>query len=1144
MKSTMWKSTFREVKQSFGRFIAILAIVALGVSLFSGLKVVRSSMVKTTNDYWIEKNFYDYRILSTVGFEEQDVDVLRIKEDVRAAEGAVSLDVLCTLQKGNEIVVKTHSLPREVNQLELKAGRLPEGTAECVVDSLLCSEEQIGQKLVLSETNEEENLENFASREYTIVGIVQSPLYIQYERGNTSLGNGRISGFVYLPMEGYTVDYFTEIYVKFNRDFALYSDEYEAYLEEKEDAWEESASQITAARYVRVKEDAEKELADAREELEEGRAEGEQELADAWEELADARIEIEDGEKKLLDGEKELADALKILTEKEKELEDGEKKLKEEEKKLTDAEAELNKNMQLWQEQKGKLDAGKLEITAGQSELTAQSATITTAEAQLTAAETELASKEQELLEQEKLMNAKEVQLLALKTIAVTDELKEMVEQGLNEIAGYRIQIADGKKQIADAKNKLADGRKELESGKATISSYQEQMNAGNAQIISGEAQLEDAYKQLLAAQIQLAEGRVALEEARVTLADGRSQIQKGWNELAEGEKELTDARKELTDGRLQYEEGLAEYEDGVKEFDKEIADAQKQLADAQKTLDEMEEAESYVLGRDTNIGYVCFESDSGIVDGIANIFPVFFFAVAALVCITTMNRMVEEQRTQIGVLKALGYSRASIMCKYLFYSGTAAACGCSFGFFAGTWFFPKVIWLGYGIMYQVDSLEYVFDWKLAVISLAVSMLCSIGATWFSCRYELSEVAAQLMRPKAPKAGQRVLLEKVPFIWNRLKFLYKVSYRNIFRYKKRFFMMVVGISGCTALLVTGFGIEDSIVDVAHHQYERIQIYDMSINFSEEPDNAEIRELEEILDGKAKEYMMLMEASVDILLEEGNKSLSLVTVDASTDISPYIDLHNEKGEPVAYPKEGECVLSGNLANQYGLRVGDMVTLRDENMNTMELTVSGFNVNYIFNYVFISTQTYEKLMGEEASCKTAYINLLEDVDAHRLSASLMKQDAITSVTINADMLERFDNMLGSLDLIVLVIIICAAGLAFIVLYNLTNINITERIREIATIKVLGFYKKETASYVFRENVVLTFIGALVGLVLGKYFHQFVMNEVKIDMVSFDIQIKPISYVYSILLTIAFAWFVNWFMGKKLEKISMTESLKSVD
>ena len=556
-----------------------------------------------------------------------------------------------------------------------------------------------------------------------------------------------------------------------------------------------------------------------------------------------------------------------------------------------------------------------------------------------------------------------------------------------------------------------------------------------------------------------------------------------------------------------------------------------------------MEKPDTYVLGRDTNIGYVCFESDSNIVEGIANVFPVFFFLVAALVCITTMNRMVEEQRTQIGVLKALGYGEFTIITKYMFYSGSAALAGALIGFLGGTWIFPRVIWTAYGIMYRLEPLVYVFDGTLAVISLLVALFCSVGTTWLSCRMELSEVAAQLMRPKAPKAGKRVFLERIPFIWKRLKFLKKVSVRNIFRYKKRLVMMVLGISGCTALLVTGFGIKDSIANVASQQFGEIQTYDLSISFSEEMTKEDTTWLEEqgIMDDQ---YALVMEKTMDIVTDAGRKSVNLVVLKDSDSMSSYINLHRADGEPIAFPGAGEVVLTEKIAENLKVGVGDTITLQDDKMESIVVKVSGISRNFVYNYAYIDNATYLDNMGGLPEYRTAYLNLLEEQDAHVLAAALMKGENVTGVTVNADTMERFDSMMKSLDLIVVVVILCAAGLAFIVLYNLTNINITERIREIATIKVLGFYPRETSSYVFRENTLLTAMGTVVGLVLGYFLHRFVMSQINIDMIAFDVHILPISYLYSVILTFLFAWLVNRMMSGKLEKISMTESLKSVD
>ena len=624
----------------------------------------------------------------------------------------------------------------------------------------------------------------------------------------------------------------------------------------------------------------------------------------------------------------------------------------------------------------------------------------------------------------------------------------------------------------------------------------------------------------------------------------GSRQLEAAENKIAREEKKLEDAEKELEDAEKELADGWEEYEENRQKLADETADARKELEDAREKLADLKEPETYVLGRDKNIGYACFESDSDIVEGISNVFPIFFFLVAALVCITTMTRMVEEQRTQIGILKALGYSEGTIMGKYLFYSGSAAVLGCGIGFLLGSYIFPVVIWSAYRIMYRLGDIRIILDWKLGLISLIVSILCSMGTTIATCRYELTSVAAELMRPKAPKSGKRIILERIPFLWNRMKFLRKVSARNIFRYKQRFYMMVFGIGGCTALLLTGFGIKDSIKSITYNQFDEIQINDMSVVFNDpwyEMDNSDF---EEIMAENAERYTLVFEESTDLTKGDKSKSLTLVIPEKAEDISSFLNLHTTRDVPIAFPGKGEVVLTEKLADKCGAGIGDMVTLQDDDMNTLELKVSGISENYVYNYAYISPETWMEQIGSAPEYKSAYINVKEEKDVHSVSAAVMNCDGVASVTVNADMKVRFSSMMKSLDYVVLLIIGCAGSLAFIVLYNLTNINITERLREIATIKVLGFYRRETASYVFRENLVLTGIGAGVGLIMGRYLHQFVMYNIDIDMIAFDVHIAPLSVLYSIVLTFVFAGIVDWAMNKKLDGINMAESMKSVE
>lgn len=1066
MKSMMKRNTFREIKKSFGRYFAILAIIALGVAFFSGLKITQSVMVHSADVYLKDLQFYDYRLVSTLGFTEENVEALAEKEDVRAAEGAISAEVLYKDAGENERVIKMHSITEKVNKLKLIAGEMPQSADECVVDSALFSEDAIGSKLVLSENNTTDDLDKFAYKEYTITGLVQSPCYIQFERGNTSIGNGRISGFAYILKDGFAVDYDTEIYIKFDEDYDIYSDEYDSYMDAKEADWEAYTKEQADIRYEKIVKDAQDELDEKKEELEEKRAEAEAELESAKQQLTDGETEISDGKNQIASAKTELS-------------------------------------------------AKASELQSGKDALSSKAAELESASQQISGQESALAAKKAEY------------------------------EQGLNAYLAAKQQVTDQRNSLEAAKAQLTENTPgyeemlaQIEAGLTEVAGAEAELNAKNAELEAAAGQLSSAESQLAAAKQQIEDGKNALAAAKAELTDGENQLAAAKEQIEEKEDQLEAAETELADGLLQYQEKQSE-------FDEQMQDADDQIADAQSKIDEIEKPETYVLDRNTNVGYVCLKNDSGVVKGIANVFPVFFFLVAALICMTTMNRMVEEQRTQIGVLKALGFSERKIMGKYLFYSGSAAISGTLIGYVLGIHFFPLVIITAYGIVYKMGGIYYVSDLPLALVSLTVAVLCSVGTTWLSCHKELKEVAADLMRPKAPKAGKRVFLEHVPFIWKRLKFLQKVSVRNIVRYKKRFFMMVIGISGCTALLVMGFGVRDSVVAVADQQYEEIQLYDIGVTLKDGkmPGEADLKSLDSVLEKENAAGMYAMEKTIDLVTDKGTKSIHMVAVENPDEVGDFISLHTKKQEPIAYPKEGEAVLSKKVAETYAVKKGDTILLRDSDNNEMHLKVTGICENHIYNYVYIAPESYEKQIGDVVF-KNVYVRLPDASDIHEVSAALMKADGVTAVTVNSDMLSRISQMMSCMNYIVIIIIICAGALAFIVLYNLNNINITERVREIATIKVLGFYPKETASYVFRENMVLTAIGCGLGLILGKWFHRFVMGEIQIDMVSFNVQINAVSYLFSVLLTMGFAWIVNCMMTGKLERINMAESLKSID
>lgn len=1033
MKSSMVKTTLREIRNSFGRWFAILAIIALGVGFFSGLMMTTPSMLQAGSDYMNGHELYDLRLLSTLGFERGSETAFVGNEEIKAAEGAVSTDFIGTTEDGENRVLSAQTLLKTQNQVEVVEGRLPQTAAECVIDANLQGA-PIGSLIRISEENDETRRDLFSQKEYTVVGRVNAVTYAQYERGSSSLGNGKITGFAYLLPEGFESDYYTEIFLRVKQDYTLYDDAYKTRIDSLKDWAKPLTEQAARDRYENILSEADEKLADAQAELEEKTAEGRQELDDARQKIEDSEKELADAEEQIEEGEQQLAQA------------------------------------------------------------------------------------------------------------------REELESGRRELENNAARLADGRIQVETGLSQIAQARQQMEAALTALQAAGGQDMAGQA----GDAALsQTSYGQLLtqlealrAQEAQLEAQLAGIEEGEAQLVQGRRSLQEAEAEIADREEELEENRRKLSEAREELEEGRKEYADGEEELAEKTAQAQEEIDDASREIEEIEEPETYVLGRDTNIGYVCFESDSGIVAGIAKVFPIFFFLVAALVCITTMNRMVEEQRTQIGVLKALGYGEASVMGKYLFYSGSAAVIGSIAGFAAGGAIFPTVIWEAYKIMYRMGEIRLCYDWKLAAISLAVALLCSMGATWMTCRYELHSVAAELIRPKAPRNGKRILLERMPFLWGRLSFLVKVSVRNVMRYKRRFFMMVVGIGGCTALLVTGFGIKDSIVDVARQQFEEIQLYEMSLTLSEGGEEQRENAADIALQNGAESYTWVSEKALDLTGPEGTKSVTVIVPGEPERMGEFVNLRSPQGVSLAWPQTGEAVVTDEVAEKCGIEVGDTVLLRNEDGESLHVTVTALAGNYVYNYVYVNADTWEKDNGAPPEFKSLYFNVPQDTAPEKLSESLLECEDVSSVSINADFMERVDNMMSSLDYIVLLIILCAGALAFIVIYNLTNINITERLREIATIKVLGFYPGETAAYVFRENVVLTAIGALAGQGLGVLLHRFVMDRIKVDMVSFDIRILPLSFAKSILLTFLFMAVVDVFMYLKLERIDMAESLKSIE
>ena len=708
----------------------------------------------------------------------------------------------------------------------------------------------------------------------------------------------------------------------------------------------------------------------------------------------------------------------------------------------------------------------------------------------------------------------------------------------------YEEQKAEVDAQFAEAEQEFADAKAELDDAKRQLDDGWQEILDGEQELLDAKAEIEENEQKLADAAVELEDGRRQLLDAEQEIADGEQELRDGEQELLDAEQELADGWKEYEDGKQELADGWQEYEDGKREAEQELADAQQEIDDGRKELEELEMPEWYVLDRGTNVGCASFEGDCDRMESLSTVFPTMFFLVAALVALTTMTRMVDEERGVIGAYKALGYGRMRIASKYLFYAAVPSVLGSLIGAFLGNQALPRICWSAYLMMYSAPDMTVVFQPGFVAIGCLASAACTLGSTAVACRSELRETPAALLQPKAPKAGKRIFLEHVGFLWKRLKFTQKVTCRNLFLYKRRLFMTIVGISGATGLLLTGFGIKDSISGIVEKQYNEIYRYDTIISLKESEISDGVRE---ILDGSSFDgWMTVMKKTAD--LTAGGKSYSgyvLVPEDAA-ELSKFINLRDRtSGEAVPFA-EGSVLATEKLANLLSVGVGGTISVENEDGELVGFTVTGIVENYVYHYLYISPELYEEKTGEpfEATELDAVCTETDEAAREAAAASLQEQEGVSTAGFTEDTRASFDDLIESLNSIIAVIIFCAGALTFVVLYNLTNINVTERQRELATIKVLGFYDGEVAGYIYRETSLLTILGCAIGLVLGIFMQSFVIQTVEVDMVMFGRTIEPLSFVYSALLTLLFAVVVDFVMFPRLKKIDMVESLKSVD
>lgn len=1100
IRNRLVTDTLREVHHTFPRFLSLLVLSALAVCFLAGLRATAPDMKLSADAYFDQQNLMDLHIASTLGLTQEDVDAIAEEEGVASVQGAYTIDALVPMDN-QEMVVKVLSYSGEgdVNQPALVEGRLPEGEDECLVEPLFLelSGLSIGDTVSL-DTGERDYADALSVEEVTIVGTANSPLYIALDRGSSTLGTGSVDAFLILPVESFTMDYYTDAYLLAEgaSELETYSDEYEELVDQLAQQLEPLSKERSALRY----DEASQAISDAEDELAQAEEEANQQLTDAEAEITSSRQELDDAKKQLEDAKKQL----------------------------DSGEAQYAAGMEQLESGWRALDAASLELEDGKEQYeqgqTAYQAALALYQIQAAAVERQLETQAELEASTQARTQATQAALQAATEAALEDPLSYMeVYNRVYEETYQSVYDTAYAQAYAQAQENSSQWQ-ELQTSKAQLDQTKAQLDAAKAQLNQGEIEYRAGVRQLESSQRQLEASREELDQ--------------GWEDYETG-------LQQWEDGEKAYQEGYESYTQSRQEAEDQLKDGRKEVEQAKRDLTLLEDGEWYILDRNTNTGYVSYSMDADRIANLAAVFPLIFFLVAALVSLTTMTRMVEEQRTTIGGLKAMGFSRGSIAIKYVGYGFLSSVIGAVLGLAVGLTLLPWIICTAWSAMYTIGDIHYSFEAATSLLAAGAAVGTVTLAALLACFSTLAATPAQLMRPKAPPVGKRIFLERITPLWRKLSFHYKITLRNLFRYQKRFWMTVAGIGGCAALIVTAFGVRGSIMGVMEEQFDVLYHYSAQVGLVDEITPLELEEVEDTLSesGLVDDSLACRVETVTAQSESYTLDCYLQTTPSQEELSRFVELrHRTDDVPVTLPDDG-AVITEKMASLLGVEVGDTITLDGESRVT--ITVADITEHYVQHYIYVSDTYYETLFGEAPTANTVLVDFpVEESGAGELESQLVSLDGVSSLTLLSDTADTFSSSMESVDYAVILIIFCAAALAFVVLMNLTNINITERLRELATLKVLGFYNREVSAYIYRENAILTVFGVLAGMVLGKFLHQWLILTVEVDMVMFDRVLDLSSYLWAAVLTVVFSLAVNLTARRKLRDLDMVEALKSVE
>lgn len=1158
MKHPVLKDTLREIWKTKSRFFSIFGIAAIGVAFFAGVCASAPTMAFNADRYFDEHHLMDYRILSNFGLTEEDIDSIREMKEIDGVMPAYSADVF--VNDGQSLnVMRIHSLNKDLvdsdssdylNHLIVVEGRLPEKKGEIVVEKtqMLENSFRIGNTIELQGADGDLS-DTFDVTKYKVVGIVQTPYYLSFQKGPSDIGSGTLGFYGYVLDDNFNMEVYTEVFlsVKGADKYNTYEDEYFDYIEDVTDELSDLGAERSELRREEIMSIAMEQYNEGLLQYEEGKALFESEIAAAEQLLKDSEIKLIKGQAEL-DVSKEMAQAQ--MDEAQAEIDEGKAKIDEYTELLKKAENTYyvvnGETLKRREETQANLDEIDAELEVKNSELKLIDDQI----AELDRQDEEASQLQRDVIGLRTDIGTLKISIetlrLSLDSPLVSDERKAELQIELDErvaeLASKEAELSE-KEALLDAvdpdvsqkKNELTNQRRELNREITSLqtqrAAYQTALDALNLVLEPVELLMNEVKGYMDDAVKQVEDGQKQLDEAK---ANAEIEFQKAQRQINAGYRQLEEGRKELEEQKLKGEE--------------ELQSAYEDLVRAKNEIDQIAVAEWYVLDRNFHYSYVDYQGAIERMDAIAVIFPVFFFLVAALVCLTTMTRMVDEHRTQIGTMKALGYSGKAIAFKYVFYAAFASLAGCIVGLLFGLIVFPGVIYTAWNMMYILPPIRFTAHIPLMILSTVLIVSVTTAATLFACYSELVETPALLMRPKAPKLGKKILLERMPWLWNRFNFTSKVTARNIFRYKKRFFMTVIGISGCTALLIAGFGIKDSINAIVDVQFGEVFEYIGTATLSSDAGEERIQEMiSELKKADELDDVMAVHCASSTLDFDGESmDMTLMVIEDADEFESFVSLHERENKALIELSSDGVILTEHMCNQMGISVGDLVEISNEDGIVREFEVIGITENYVNHFAYMTKKEYRSAYDLRALDNTLLLVVNDELSPQdgEVADLLTKYDEVQSVSFYTSIRDNFSSMIQSLDLIVIVIIISAGALAFVVLFNLTNVNVSERVREIATLKVLGFHNTEVNKYVYNENIVLSIIGALAGLFIGKYLHLAIMVMVELDNVMFGRLVKPVSYVYAFMVTLMFTLIVNQVMKKKLKQIPMVESLKSVE